>query len=161
MTCSWSWLSRPRGKTANAASAAPSTGCTGHLQPGGSTAVGPFRRAPAPAPVRPGGGLAPGDRVGRHRRPGPTITAVRAGATGVLRARPGVDDDLDAKCRLSAHETHIIQLVADGHSTTRIARELAQSALTVKSHLARIGRRLGSGDRAAMIAIAMRAGVIT
>ncbi|HEY4991012.1 MAG TPA: LuxR C-terminal-related transcriptional regulator, partial [Nakamurella sp.] len=75
--------------------------------------------------------------------PGPILTAVRAGATGVLRARPGADHP-DAKCRLSAHETHIIQLVADGRSTTLIARELALSALAVKGHLARIGRRLGT-----------------
>ena len=31
---------------------------------------------------------------------------------------------------------------------------------TVKSHLGRIGRKLGTGDRAQMIAIAMRAGAI-
>jgi len=30
----------------------------------------------------------------------------------------------------------------------------------VKSHLARIGRKLGTGDRAQMTAMAMRAGVI-
>ena len=92
--------------------------------------------------------------------PGPILTAVRAGATGVLRARPGVDHP-DPAYHLSAREIQVIQLVADGGSTTLIAQERAQSALTVKSHLARIGRKLGTGDRAAMIAIAMRAGVIT
>jgi len=35
------------------------------------------------------------------------------------------------------------------------------SALTVNGHLASIRRRLGTGDRATMIAITMRAGVIT
>jgi DNA-binding CsgD family transcriptional regulator len=92
--------------------------------------------------------------------PGPILTAVRAGATGVLRARPGVDHP-DPAYHLSAREIQVIQLVADGRPTTRIAQDLALSALTVKGHLARIGRRLGTGDRAAMIAIAMRAGVIT
>ena len=38
--------------------------------------------------------------------------------------------------------------------------QLSLSALTVKSHLARIGRKLGTGDRAHMVALAMRAGVI-
>ena len=37
---------------------------------------------------------------------------------------------------------------------------LSLSALTVKSHLSRIGRKLGTGDRAQMVALAMRAGVI-
>jgi ribonuclease D len=37
---------------------------------------------------------------------------------------------------------------------------LGLSALTVKSHLARIARKLGTGDRAEMVALAMRAGVI-
>jgi DNA-binding CsgD family transcriptional regulator len=35
------------------------------------------------------------------------------------------------------------------------------SPLTVKSHLARIGRKLGGGDRAHMVAIAYRFGIIT
>ena len=34
------------------------------------------------------------------------------------------------------------------------------SALTIKSHLARIARKLGTGDRAGMVAAAMRARVI-
>ena len=34
------------------------------------------------------------------------------------------------------------------------------SALTVKSHLARIARKLGTGDRAEMVVVAMRAGVV-
>ena len=34
------------------------------------------------------------------------------------------------------------------------------SSLTVKSHMARIARKLGSGDRAQLVAIAMRAALI-
>jgi len=34
------------------------------------------------------------------------------------------------------------------------------SALTVKSHLARIARKLGTGDRAGMVAVALRTGII-
>src|SRR3712207_7679149 len=41
-----------------------------------------------------------------------------------------------------------------------IGEALNLSALTVKSHLSRIGRKLGTGDRAQMVALAMRAGVI-
>ena len=44
--------------------------------------------------------------------------------------------------------------------TRRSARRLGLSALTVKSHLARIARKLGTGDRAEMVVVAMRAGVV-
>ena len=47
-----------------------------------------------------------------------------------------------------------------GRSNRDIGAELHLSALTVKSHLARIARKLGTGDRAEMVAVALRAGVI-
>ena len=51
--------------------------------------------------------------------------------------------------------------MAGGHSNRDIGGELSLSALTVKSHLARIARKLGTGDRAEMVAVALRAGVIS
>ena len=54
----------------------------------------------------------------------------------------------------------MLRLVADGRSNKEIGETLGLSALTVKSHLARIARKLGTGDRAEMVALAMRAGVI-
>jgi DNA-binding NarL/FixJ family response regulator len=51
--------------------------------------------------------------------------------------------------------------VAAGRSNRDIGAELNLSALTVKSHLARIARKLGTGDRAEMVAVALRAGVIS
>lgn len=61
---------------------------------------------------------------------------------------------------LSARELQVLQLVADGKSNKDIGDELGLSALTVKSHLARIARKLGTGDRAEMVATAMRSGAI-
>jgi DNA-binding NarL/FixJ family response regulator len=61
---------------------------------------------------------------------------------------------------LSGREVEVLRLVADGQSNKQIGDELGLSALTVKSHLARIARKLGTGDRAEMVALAMRAGVI-
>ena len=49
---------------------------------------------------------------------------------------------------------------ADVAGTATAAPTPAPVALTVKSHLARIARKLGTGDRAEMVALAMRAGVI-
>lgn len=61
---------------------------------------------------------------------------------------------------LSSREVEVLQLVADGQSNKDIGENLNLSALTVKSHLSRVGRKLGTGDRAQMVALAMRAGVI-
>jgi DNA-binding NarL/FixJ family response regulator len=61
---------------------------------------------------------------------------------------------------LSARELEVVRLVADGRSNKEIGEALGLSALTVKSHLARIARKMGTGDRAEMVALAMRAGVI-
>ena len=61
---------------------------------------------------------------------------------------------------LSGRELEVLHLVADGQSNKQIGDTLGLSALTVKSHLARIARKLGTGDRAEMVALAMRAGVI-
>ena len=55
---------------------------------------------------------------------------------------------------LSAREIEVLQLVADGQSNKEIGTALGLSALTVKSHLARIARKLGTGDRAEMVALA-------
>jgi DNA-binding NarL/FixJ family response regulator len=98
-----------------------------------------FLVSPAAAPsngVRPPGpGPLPPQRAGAPRK--------AAGAEG-----------------LSAREVEVLQLVGDGRSNKEIGEVLGLSALTVKSHLARIARKLGTGDRAEMVVVAMRAGVV-
>jgi len=61
---------------------------------------------------------------------------------------------------LSAREVEVLQLVADGRSNKDVGESLGLSALTVKSHLARIARKMGTGDRAEMVALAMRTGSV-
>ena len=61
---------------------------------------------------------------------------------------------------LSTREVEVLQAVADGNTNNEIGQLLGLSGLTVKSHLARIGRKLGSGDRAEMVALVMRAGLV-
>ncbi len=95
---------------------------------------------------------------------GPVIDAVGAGAHGVLigrRANPAASNLPSTIHDLSAREIEVLRLVADGRSNKWIGDSLSLSALTVKSHLARIGRKLGTGDRAHMVALALRAGVIS
>ena len=94
--------------------------------------------------------------------PAPLLGALAAGATGVLRGHPGrIDPELPARLgRLTPRELEVLRLVADGRSNKWIAESLSLSALTVKSHLSRISRKLGTGERSHQVAVAMRAGVL-
>jgi DNA-binding CsgD family transcriptional regulator len=99
-------------------------------------------------------------------------TVLDAGARGYLFRRPGGERPPPAEwtqvrtasggvIELSARELEVLQGVADGRSNGDIGAALQLSPLTVKSHLARIGRKLGTGDRAHAVLLALRAGVIT
>lgn len=61
---------------------------------------------------------------------------------------------------LTQREVEVLQCVADGNTNREVGEILGLSGLTIKSHLARIGRKMGTGDRAEMVAKAMRAGLI-
>ena len=91
--------------------------------------------------------------------------ALEAGVRCYLRtaagAAPVAASPLSATAQgLSHREIEVLQLVADGCSNRDVGDALGLSALTVKSHLARIARKLGTGDRAELVIIALRAGVI-
>ena len=81
-----------------------------------------------------------------------------AGSSGVV----AIDPPLPAQDRpgLSQREIGVLSHVAEGRSNRQIGVELGLSALTVKSHLARISRKLGTGDRAELVAIAIRTGLL-
>jgi len=61
---------------------------------------------------------------------------------------------------LTGREVTVLQIAADGLSNAEIAAQLGLSAGTVKSHMARISHKLGTGSRTHMVALAMRAGAI-
>lgn len=87
--------------------------------------------------------------------------AFRAGAQGYL-LRPTASPAAPSPVwELTTREIDVLRLVADGRSNKEIGAELGLSARTVDTHLWRIGRRLGSGDRALLVALALRAGIIT
>ena len=101
-----------------------------------------------------------------------TLTGgLRAALSGEVFADPGIASSLaqgltqtsaeEAAGELSARERDILRLVADGHTNKEIGEKVDLSALTVKSHLARIARKLGTGDRAHMVALGIRSGVIS
>ena len=61
---------------------------------------------------------------------------------------------------LSKRELHVLRLVADGHATSHIARELAYSERTVKNILHDVTTRLQLRNRAQAVAYAVREGLI-
>lgn len=63
--------------------------------------------------------------------------------------------------RLSPRERDVVRLAAAGRSAAASALDLGISEGTVKTHLQNAYEKLGVSDRAAAVAAAMRAGVIT
>jgi two-component system, NarL family, nitrate/nitrite response regulator NarL len=88
--------------------------------------------------------------------------AVTAEAPGAVRivGRPALPSPRTGP-ELTARELGVLRLVADGQSNRAIGEHLQLSALTVKSHLARISRKIGTGDRAEMVAFALRNALLT
>ena len=89
--------------------------------------------------------------------------AAMSGQAGTMAAlaQGSIPNTMNSGVReLSAREIEVLRLVADGRSNKAIGQTMGLSALTVKSHLARIARKLGTGDRAGMVAVAMRGGII-
>ena len=66
-----------------------------------------------------------------------------------------------AKPRLGGRELEVLRLTAEGLSAPEIAETLGIGATTVKTHLQRIYRKLDVTDRAAMVARALRLGLLT
>lgn len=89
------------------------------------------------------------------------VTLLNGGIRGAVTTEPnGIAAAQVAAHRagpeLTARELGVLELVADGQSNRAIGEALELSALTVKSHLARISRKVGTGDRAEMVAYAIR-----
>lgn len=74
---------------------------------------------------------------------------------------PAVPVRVRGVSELSGREVQVLELVAAGRSNKGVGEVLHLSGLTVKSHLARIARKLGTGDRAEMVALALRGGAIS
>src|SRR3954462_8707278 len=65
------------------------------------------------------------------------------------------------KPRLGGRELEVLRLTAEGLSAPEIAETLGIGATTVKTHLQRVYRKLDGSDRAAMVARALRLGLLT
>ncbi|OLT15628.1 DNA-binding response regulator [Serinicoccus sp. CUA-874] len=93
------------------------------------------------------------------------IAAIRAAAAGETALAPAIAGRLLARMRspqpnLSARETEVLRLVADGATNNDIAALLHISDATVKSHLVHIYTKLGVSSRTAAVASARDSGLL-
>jgi two-component system nitrate/nitrite response regulator NarL len=79
----------------------------------------------------------------------------QSGIAGEIRRRDPLDRPL-----LSARERQVLGLVAEGRSAPDIGRRLHLSVHTVRSNIERLYEKLDAGERAQMVAIAMRRGLL-
>jgi DNA-binding CsgD family transcriptional regulator len=66
----------------------------------------------------------------------------------------------DGSGRLTPREIEVLLLAADGLNGPDLAQALSISPATARTHLANIYEKLGVGNRAAAVAVALRLGVI-
>jgi two-component system nitrate/nitrite response regulator NarL len=98
------------------------------------------------------------------------LDAIAAAARGESRVDPSLQGGLFDELRqrtadserplLTARESEIVRLMAEGLSAPAIGKRLFLAATTVKSHQAHIYEKLGVSDRAAAVAEAMRRGLL-
>lgn len=87
--------------------------------------------------------------------------APRQGASAAPSTSSGpVRGQVAGTAYLTARECQVLRLIAVGRSTADIARDLSVSVHTVKSHVSRMAQRVGVPDRAALVAVGIRARVI-
>lgn len=96
------------------------------------------------------------DAVATVARGGTVIAPeVQSGLVGEVRAQSQPETPL-----LSARESEILRLIADGLSTPQIGTRLFISSSTVKTHVRNLFEKLGVSDRAAAVAEGMRRGLL-
>ena len=87
--------------------------------------------------------------------PGPAFAAAPSNGTAAV-----ASDASDTVASLTKRELEILQLVAEGHSNSQLARILWVTEQTVKFHLSNIYRKLGVGNRTEATRYAYRNGLI-
>ncbi len=137
----------------------------------GSDAIRALRKAEPALGI-----VAHGERAERHI----AAIALQAGATAYVSRTSGPEDLLRAaqsalaqeqfvdpavppkgsRGRLTRRQREILQLVANGGSTTVAARQLGLSEETVKTHTRNAVARLGARNRTHAVAIALRESLI-
>lgn len=90
------------------------------------------------------------------RRSANGLTAMGGGSGSTGRSAPE-----SGGRRITKREAEVLQLIADGCSTTEVAAKLYISQKTVKNHLASIYQKLDARDRTQAVLRAVRQGIVT
>lgn len=114
--------------------------------------------------------------LGKDASPQELITAIQAAAAGQTVLAPNIARRLvtwfraqpepreAAACpevtELTPREREVTRMVAQGMSTEEVARELFIGEATVRTHLYRVRTKLGVRDRAELVSLAYRTGLI-
>jgi two-component system response regulator NreC len=94
------------------------------------------------------------------------LEAIRLAARGERFVSPQLVMPLDDMRRagaehwLTVREVEVLRLIALGHTSVEIARQLRLSPRTIDTHRARIHRKLGLATRAELVAYALRRGLL-
>lgn len=99
------------------------------------------------------------------------VTAINAVAAGAGFLHPQVtkpfldrmgllSEESSSSERLTEREQMVLEELAQGKSTRKIAESLVVAEETVKTHLAHIYRKLGVSDRVQAVALALRRGLV-
>lgn len=91
---------------------------------------------------------------------GQTVLAPSIAAQLVIRAQLAARSTARMPPPLTARETEILALVAEGLSNPRIAARLSIGDSTVKTHLLHVFEKLGVNDRTLAVIRAMEAGIL-
>jgi two-component system, NarL family, response regulator DegU len=87
-----------------------------------------------------------------------TLSAELAGAMLAEAVQPMTD--VPAESIITRREEEVLQLIAEGLSTTEVATRLFISVKTVKNHLASVYQKLDSRDRTQAVVRAVKMGII-
>ena len=93
------------------------------------------------------------------------LAGIRSVARGEVALAPSIAAMLVNRVKrpvvtLSARETEVLALVAQGHSNPAIAKQLYLSEATVKTHLLHVFEKLGVSDRTRAVTRAMELGIL-
>jgi NarL family two-component system response regulator YdfI len=86
-------------------------------------------------------------------------SGVEADAILIATSRAGLEETMPVET-LTARETEVLELLAEGLSNKAIAARLGISDQTVKFHVASIGGKLGAANRTDAVRLAVRRGLI-
>jgi two-component system, NarL family, response regulator LiaR len=105
----------------------------------------------------------------KNAEPQEVVRAIRAAHAGETLLDPAVAarvvealaaSDGDPLDRLTRREREVLVLIGRGYPNKRIARELAVSEKTVKTHVGHVFAKLGVTDRTQAAIVAVRAGLV-